>query len=490
VVRPATPFAALTIAWFLAAPAVAALPRPPADLPAGRDELGTAFMESWIALRREVDTLAHLPAHPAMLEAWLGHAPRFLLRDILALAAEPRVVAAAARALARAGQAEDFGLLADLEQRHGDGLLGEEIRAARIRAGDGAALALAQRHLSDPRAAVRERAALALALAGRREGLAALREDVARRSGASPIAVRFLGLVGAPADASRLGAAGSGGAMAKATLAARGEIALRRAFPEHHRALLARDGASVRLRVKGGLYDSWLGAVHGALEGGARTGGAVLAHVESLRKQATGDDGEVVRRNLAALTEFWQQVDARIAATGSEPRWPSGMAPARALILARRRADDPPARQADRISALFAACSWLGEALAHRGFVPLRAEAHAITPGGDRALDGNPATAAYLPPGGSLLLELPAGSRPADLRIANSCPDGPGPRLRRIAVTRYREGDRETVESALEGATRYFQTVHLGGKPAERLEIRALEIEGDGPACLAEIRVR
>jgi hypothetical protein len=467
-----------------------AVPRPPADLPSDREVLGTAFIESWLVFRRELDSLAHLPVHPALLDSWFGGAPRFLLRDALALASEPRVVAAAARAIAENADADDRGLLAALERRHAGSPLADEIRGTRIRARDSGALALAQAGLTDPRTVVREHAAFALAAAGRKDGTRALRELVMRKQGGSPLAVRGLGLFGTPADARLLGDAGSGGKDAGIALAARGEIAMRQAFPEHHRALLARDCASARLRVIGGLYDAWLAVVHGALEGGARTSPAVVAHIESVRRAATGDEGEVVRRKLAALVEFWQQVDARLAATDGRPRWPAGMEAALALVRSPRRPDETPARAADRIAAIVAACAWAGEALGYLELAADRIGARAITPGGADALDGNLATALYLGRGGSFVLELPAGAKPTGIWIANSCPDGAGPRLRRIEVIASNGQARQAAAATLVGRTRYFQRLPLDGKPAGRIEIRALEIDGDGPACLAEIRVR
>jgi len=481
----ALPLAAL----LLAGSKVGAVPRPPDDLPSDRDALGTAFIESWLVFRRELDSLAHLPVHPALLDAWFSGTPRFLLRDALALASEPRVVAAAARALAENADADDRSLLAALERRHAGDPLAEEIRAVRIRTGDGAALGQARADLTDPRIVVRARAAFVLAAAGRKEGTRALRELVVRNSEESPLAVRGLGLFGTAADDRLLGEAGRGGKGTGAALAARGEIALRQAFPDHHLALLARDCASVRLRVSGGLYDAWLAVVHGALESGARTSPAVIAHIESVRREAAGDEGEVVRRNLAALVEFWQQVDVRLAATDGKPHWPEGMEAALALVRSEPHPDATAARVADRIAAIVAVCAWAGEALGYGELAANRTGARAITPGGARALDGNPATALYLARGGSLVLELPAASKPGEIWISNSCADGAGPRLRRVEVIASSGQARPAVATALSGKTRYFQRLSLDGKPARRIEIRALEIDGDGPACLAEIRV-
>jgi hypothetical protein len=244
------------------------------------------------------------------------------------------------------------------------------------------------------------------------------------------------------------------------------------------------------LRVSGGLYDSWLAVVHGALERGDRDSQAVITHIESARRAATGDEGEVVRRYLAALVEFWQQVDARLAATDAKPRWPAGMKEALGLVRTVRRPDETAAGAADRVAAVIAACAWAGESLGYRELAADRTGARAITPGGARALDGNPATALYLTRGGTIVVELPGGANPTEIWIANSCADGAGPRLRRIEVAVSAGASRHVVAATLAGATRYFQRVPLAGKPASRLEVRALEVDGNGPACIAEIRVR
>jgi len=478
----------LVICWLSATTALA-VPPPPADLPSDRAALGTAFVESWLSFRRELDTMAHLPVHPGMLDGWFEGAPRFLLRDAVSMAAEPRVIVAAARALARGADDEDRALLALRERRAAGSPLADELWAYRIRARDARALERARSGLADPRLVVRERAAFVMAAAGRKEGLSTLREIAEAHGEESLPALRGLGSFGAAVDLRLLERIAGDRGDPEAALAGRGEIALRRAFPHHHLALLNRDSASSRLRVAGGLYDAWFTALHRALDSPARASAAVRAHLELQRKEAVGEKLEPLRRNLTALIEFWEYTDQRLAATAAAPPWPGSMEQALALVREGRGPRESPGAAARRVSAMIAASAWSGGALGHRGGAVVPRGTRSLSPAGDRALDGSFATAFHLPPGGRLVLELPPGSRPREIGVAAGCPGGAGPRLRRIQVDVADRGSSRSFAADLTGDARYFQAVALDGGPARRLEIRALEIDGDGPACIVEVRV-
>jgi hypothetical protein len=479
----------LPIAALLAA-GIAAAPPKPTGLPADEIELGDAFVEAWLSLRRDMDSLSHGGAHPRLLEAWLASAPRFLARDMVRLSSEPRVVLAAAERLAKGAGAVDRALLADLEAAHRGRRLAHEYWALSIEAGDPDARKRAFAGLDDRRPEVRLAAARALAAAGFAKGRAELRRLLVSGSDRSDDAARALGAYGQNTDRVALTRAQTSQGDRHAFRAALGELALRRAFPDHHLALIRLDPAGLRTVTTGGQYDTWLDALGRSIRAGARTPEALVAAIADLRRGAwPDDDAEVIRRRLAALTEFLVAVNARLKGSSPTPSWPGSFDEAMAQIRGAAGAvkSGPPAFTA-RVAAAIAVLRWTADRIDHRRLEQPTEGLRFITPGGARAADGNLATSYRFRKDPQIVIELGGPRDVRQLWLALTCADGRGAEVGRVRVVgKHRTGSWKR-EADL-ARTRYFQRVDLEGERAARLDVSFSDIRGDDVACLAELRL-
>ncbi len=77
---------------------------------------GDAFIEAWLVLRQDLDSLAHMDIHPALLDRWTDEMPKFLARDMANLATEPGISLALAARLRDASQ--DLEAMNALDRRH------------------------------------------------------------------------------------------------------------------------------------------------------------------------------------------------------------------------------------------------------------------------------------------------------------------------------------------------------------------------------------
>lgn len=474
----------------LAARAGGGVPPAPNDMPSDRAALGDAFVEAWSAFRVDAPVMAHSGGHPLLLDGWLAAAPRFLLRDAIRSTGEPNVVLAAGEALARGDvERRDLELLAELERSRRSSPLRFLLRGARIRAGDELAAAEARDDLGSRIDLVRARAAAALAAAGKREGLTALRRMVAGGAGRDRLVARALGMFGGSADERRLARApGSGEEPALA--AARGEIAMRRVFGSHHLELCRRDPSGRRLVTSGGLYDSWLAAIGEAVRAGADDSDDLIAFVRELRRGTSPDaEGEAMQRRLDALVDFWRAVDLQIASTADEPRWPAGFSEALQLVRSRGERRLSAQNLADRISAELALCSWTARQLKHRRFAEPQEGLRSLTPGGSRALDADPTTSWISRRGGRIAFELDEITSGAELWLANGCSGEKGAIVRELRIVLRGAGRSRVLERELSSRTRYFQRVALDDGPLRRVEIELSKVDEGEPACLSELRI-
>ena len=274
--------------------------------PKATDEIGDSFVIAWMALRRDMDTMAHGRVHPALLDSWLSSAPRFVAMDCARLSNEPQVILAAASRIAIGATDNDRLFLEDLEKAHRDSPLALHFLALRIKAKDRGATRGALDDFDDPNLLVRTRAAAVLLVAGDRRGISvlkdALRSDIEEMS----MAARTIGRFAGHRDMDLLKRALVDSPGNSVLQAARGELLMRRVFPNHHRMLVRRDPKGMRLAVTGGLYDEWFDIVHAGVEQGIENSQGMLSFIRSLRHEAPpGDEGEVRRRRLKSLADFW-----------------------------------------------------------------------------------------------------------------------------------------------------------------------------------------
>jgi hypothetical protein len=273
--------------------------------------------------------------------------------------------------------------------------------------------------------------------------------------------------------------------------ALRGEAAMRRAFPLHHAMLERRDPSGERWRTAGGMYETWFTLVGRAAASGARTKRALFSSIDAWKRALPeGDAGEIRRREIAALAEFWDTVDASLGATPAKPPWPSTFESALAALVARKA--DPalaPAAFAARVSAEIALLAWLAPALDHERLAGPAEGLASVTPDGGRALDGDLSTAWHGAAGRSLAIDLPRGVRAKALLLMGSCPAGSGSRLLSVRISGNGPAGALAASRDLPGATRYFERVELGAQAEGRLAVEIAGTSGEGPACIPEIRL-
>ena len=260
--------------------------------PKATDEIGDAFVVAWMALRRDMDTMAHGRVHPALLDSWLSSAPRFVAKDCARLSNEPQVILVAASRIAIRATDSDRLFLKDLETSHRDSPLALHFLALRIKAKDRGATRNALDDLGDPLLQVRTRAAAALLAAGDRRGISVLKEALSSGVEEMSMAAHAIGRFAGHRDADLLADAVAQSPGNPVLLAAQGELSMRRVFPNHHRMLVRRDPNGLRLVVTGGLYDEWFETIRAAVEQGVDSSQGMLSFIRSLRHEGPpGDQG-------------------------------------------------------------------------------------------------------------------------------------------------------------------------------------------------------
>jgi hypothetical protein len=455
-------------------------------LPNDRAALGDAFVEAWLAFRDDVDAAPHAEVHPALLRAWFSAAPRFLSRDAARISSNPQVVLAAGSRLAEGARDEDRRLLREIERRHRDSPLFADLLGLRIAAKDRDALNEALGLLGDPEPLVALEGARALAAAGDGRGLEHLRRALERRDRASGAAARALGRYGAEADMARLEAARARGARDESMDVGIGELALRLYFPLYDEMLARRDPSGVRFGVERGLYDTWLAAIGRAAAAGARDSKSLLAAVERERAAAQGWDGEPKRRELGSLIDFWSYVDTSIRVMASAIAWPGDFLEAERRLRYADPGEPLPERFSRRFAAAIAVLSAVGPELDYERLAPPTEAVRFLSPGGDRAADGNFATSWRGGEGAELVLDVAEGARVSRLWIAVGCAGSPGGSVRAVRVSGPSDGP-WSIAHRFAGSSRYFEEVPLGAPRAGRITVTMAETTAR-IGCVAELR--
>ncbi len=467
-----------------------AMPTQIQGLPFDPAEQGNAFVQAWLAFRRDLDSMAHTEIHPALLKAWFEAAPAFLVRDAARLATNPAVFLAAVARLAELKGDANRRLIAELQAAHKSPNITSRLTAYRILAGDIKARKRAVRLLESTWFLERMQAAIVLTQAGDEKGRAFLRRLVLKNEKGADMAIRALGRYGGKGDQVLLARALRQAPDNPTLPVALGELAMRRLFPYHHLMLLARDPAEKSFE-KGGLYEVWLTTIEEAVRHGVRSSENLLYLIEEMKKMPPVDaDREAYRRQLVALANFWRQVDRQITKTGSQPPWPADFSQAMETQSNHRisRKFSPRAYIA-RVSAQILVCALTGRELGYEKLAHQTTGVRVLTPGASRTMDGNLATAWHTLKGGTLTLELEGKKAGISLWVMNSCPLGGGSKITTIQV-RGSGGGEEWIHTAdLTPKTSYFQKVSLPPKPARRLEIRIADTTGKEPTCIAEIRI-
>lgn len=468
-----------------------ATPPVPSGAPQDPAAIGDAFVEAWLVFRSDLDTLSHGHLNPHLLEAWFDQAPPFLVRDAARLATSPGVLLCAVSRIAKDGEKEDYPLLEQIQEAHRGTPFEYALRGARIAAGDMTARKSALEQITDHNLDRKIEGARALAAAGDPRGFSVLRDMLISVPHLSNLAARTLGRFGSSRDERALENAIRSGHHPDAALSALGEIRLRKSFPAHHLMLTRRDPLGQRFNNAESLYGAWLEALMKAIGSGAEVSSGILASLEEQRKDTPkGDEGEVARRQLKSLMDFWEMVDSTLSTTSARPIWPTTYTAAMENLAAPRPSQITPPELATRVSSAISICAWGSARLDHdAAFAPGRPFS-AVTPGGDRVDDLSLSTSWRGIEGARIVVDLDTPGPISSVSIAQSCPRAERGKIISVKVTGTGPDGRWEEVKKLRSDTRYFQRIETKKRIAARLEIELSSIEGNRPACIGELRIR
>lgn len=461
------------------------------DLPKEERELGNDFVDAWQVLREKIDSLATTGGHPALLEKWLVSMPEFLVRDVATLATAPAVVHAAARRLMQIGGQRNLDLLRDLEAVHRSSPLGQSLLAIRMQSGDRELLDKWVKSMNSRWYRERVQAAILLAEAGFERGKTHLKEMVRKGAVGFELAIRTLGRICRQREDVFFEEQQRKHPNNRAVKAARGELAMRFHFPYHYQMLRRRNSVMFAESRASEMYDAWFVLVGESAEQGARTSVELLRTVEERQRALpSGEQGELEFRWLQSLVDFWRTVDKQVSLP-SGPRWPRDLPSAKIAaglggLKPGAEEENPGGTLDDRISATIALLYSLGRAVGYGHLISHTSRVDILTPGGNRAGDGNLSTAWHGMTGAGLTLRGEGKGSPRRLWVMANCS---GQRHRGIEAVEVESADGTwSNRPPWDAESRYFQKIELPPNSSNGLRIRILRTRGDLPGCLSEIR--
>jgi hypothetical protein len=431
--------------------------------------------------------MAGIKVHPAQFDAWFEKMPVFLLRDAARLATDHTVVIAAASRLAELGGRENLALLGTLKKRFEKSPLEQVMTSILIKAGDRPTLSRELKNLKSPLRRLRLNAAIVLSGAGDNRGLSVLRAVVKAAGKRSDSAALALGRYGKFSDEKllrkRLGRSGN----AVLIRSALGEIALRRYFPHQHRALLG------KMRLLGGrvsetgLYERWFAITEQVVSRGTKDSLRFVAALKEIRRSPPAglDDTELFERQLAAFMDFWNAMNERLQ-TPVRPSWPVTFEAAMSAIASTEKSENA---ESARVAATVALLAALGTRLGYPKLAVPTSDLLAVSPYGERAVDGNMATAWHISPGSNLRVAHRPNRTIAWLMIMTSCPHGTPPEPLAIEISgKSPDGRGWRVAATLSGKSRYFQRVDVGKRSAGKVTIAERDAKPGSAHCITELR--
>jgi hypothetical protein len=274
-------------------------------------------------------------------------------------------------------------------------------------------------------------------------------------------------------------------------LAALGEILTRFAYPWHYNEITKRDAAFVHERTPGGTLDTWYASLGRVIEQGTTTSsqvpGALLALVRS--GPIFEESPEIFLRRMTSLSDTWSIIEARLSATLPTPQWPIRFSSALADLVPVSPQSETPGDRAKRITAAVALLHTLSDKLGYEK-ISRGHQIYALSPGLERALDRNFATATRLLPGDTVVFDLGRPTAIRELHLSTACSTMEGSRATSIRISPKNDQAGQPKQFHLEPNNQYFHKLSLNFKPTDKIEIELLQASGKGPACFCELRAR
>lgn len=459
-------------------------------LPAGDAAAGDAFVNAWLVFRENIDALFGLKVHPEQYAAWIEQMPPFLLRDAARVATNHDVLLDVTARLARIGGKQNQALLREVREIYAHTAIAPLLTMRLIRSGDRRAEANALKGLNHRVRSRRLEAAIVLSGAGHAKGFDYLKTVFRKQPQEQAIAGVTLGRFGGVSEAKFIDGALKRAPRSTALQVAKGEVLLKDRFPYHYRRLSARY-LPLRTVSEEGIYETWLTTIARAFDFGTGGSRELLQTINQLRRSPPdGRNPELVKRQLAALYDFWSAVDDNLnKGVRTPPPHTFGDA-MRVIQRSRERKEDADGYVASKMTAAIAVLAALGERLGYPAVAAPTTGVHAISPLGERALDGNLATSWPVKAGSRMVLEHARPLTIDSLLFMAACSHRTGKvpiQLRVTGVDPRRNAWQKQL--TLPAKTTYFQRLLIRKASRKRISIDVIGIKGRSLSCIAEIRV-
>ena len=463
-----------------------------AGLPAQQEAQEAAFVDAWIAFRREMDGITSLKRHPDLVDAWLGAMPDYLLVDVLRLATDREIVYEAARSLMKRGGAPNVAAVVTAAESCPNASLGDQLRMVLVSSGHQDTVRALLKQLEHPIASTRLHAAVILAGGGDHRGINYLKNQVERTTDGALAAIA-LGRFASPEERHGIDRVIERHPLQNARRAALGEMIFRRRFREVYRLFLKQHRFDRSGYTEGGLYETWMEAVQMAAKENIKDSGALKAYVsQSMREPPFHRDSETVRRQLTLFFEFLENASALLEGA-SKPPWPTKFEDAvTQMSVIHSRELDPDTLTAGRISAAIAVIAATGKTVGYPRLAMPTPGVRALSASGERTLDGNLATSWQFKQQGRLVIEHLKSIFLKNIHMVAACPmnEGRPPKgALTVEVSGRQRASAWKIRQQLSPHRRFFQQIPVEKVSDGRIILVVTAEDTQALSCVPEIRL-
>ncbi len=461
-------------------------------IPSSEELTNAAFAEAWIAFRRDIDGLCGSRVDARLSTAWFDEMSQSMLRDILKSASDHEVIYQAALRLARMPSNSNRALLSELQIRYEGIFLGKLIGSAGIKAGNRSVRSQALADLKSPVWEIRAAAGVMLAAAKENAGISYFRSVFKNGGEEGDFATWALGRFGSREEELAIKQELNKQPGNIALRAALGESVFKRIFPNLYLAFLAQfrffsDGISTE-----GLYDSWFVAVEHSVSDGADNNEALRRNLLKLKgKPIVGEDIDIWDRRITLFIEFIEQTETKLKTTAT-PKWPKDFEDALQAVRTRPSRENPNYEMIfyNRVASFISLIKTIGPKVNFEELSEPENELGMISPGANRAIDGNIATSQYLQKNTPLVLTHKKKSILKTIDFLSWCPDHVSQeRQVSIVVEGLDENAKQWTVKGILNTNRFgLQKITVNRISYDRINISIVDLPDKELTCITEIK--
>ena len=439
-----------------------------------------------------MDGISAIKRPPDMVDAWFGAMPLYLIKDILRIATDHEVIYQAAKTLlSRANTPKSRSIVYETMLRHTDHAIAHQLSMLLVESGDKTTTQLLVKALKGPIPSKRIQAAVQLAGGGDAMGINALKRNLSLKNEQGMEAASALGRY-ASLNSERLLSSALSHSSGLHLKIALGEMRFRRLLPEYYRIFLISHRFARRSYQESGLYETWMLAMYLASSDGASTPDQFRNALTKLTKTPPlNRDKEAVRRQLSAFIDFWDHAKTCLVHPAVPP-WPEEFSTARQnLRMMTTRGEDPDQIIASRLSASIALIAATGKKIGYDMLASPSDGIRALSPSGERALDGNLTTSWQIRKKGRIVLEHPALRHIDAIWIMVGCHDQP-PKRQKININveaTAPDNTRWKISRTIQVTNQFFNKLPINRKSSNRIDITLSSSDANARICIPEIRM-